>query len=481
MNVNNNLTLNQSDVELSKLSLPLTTYIAQKNKNALKDYIILHINHALSDVYALNEIMVDTLGAKLFFISTPYNSTFFNSKKYDYLFIKRRGNSYKSYLNNKYVSTSAKNSSFMEVIHRSILFALEFIKRNYQHKKIIVLQDGGYTAATSNIFTTNDPFENLEGFIGMVEQTQGGTRLFKEKSKLKKLKYPVLTISRSLIKMRVESHFIAQRVLEEVNRSLYKMGYFLNFKSVILGGYGIIGRQLAKYLKGINARVRVVETNPQVKRLAESEGFKTISKISNYDISKSFCFIGVTGKCTFGIEELISFLESKNKYYFIASGSSKRYEFESLINYFESAEENAKTYIQKYPELRNVEKKRVIKKSNGVLLFTVRYHGIVKTIFVLAEGFPINLYANDIQSIPDRAIDPIQALLLTCVIKLSLNSSKLKTGLLNVSDIKVAKAIELNEEEMLSEWFYLNDITEYSSKPFRFFKPHPLEKLLVRS
>jgi S-adenosylhomocysteine hydrolase len=478
MTKNNLLYLSPSDIELSKFSLPLTKLVTLQHKNILNNFVVLHINHALSDVYALNDLMIDYLGAKVFFITTPYNNTYYFDKKYDYLFIKRQGNYFRSYLNDKPIRLTNDASDMITVMHMAIKYGLEYIRKKYSDKNIIVLQDGGYSAAKSDLFSKHDPFNKLDKLFGMVEQTQGGSRLFKEKFKIDKASYPVLSISRSFIKMRVENHFIAQRIVEEVNRALYKLGYFLNFKSIILAGYGIIGRQLAQYLASNNTKVTILENNPGIRELAAKEGYKTIEKIGTEHFERTFCLIGVTGKCVFGLNELACFAESKSKYYFLASGSSKRNEFIELIEFFE----NSRSYKSDpgIHILKEISHKKVFKKKNGILEYSFEYNGVRKTIIILAEGFPINLYDNEIQSVPDRAIDPIQALLITSVIKLSQFRTQLKNGLWQISDPDIIKRIQINETDLLSEWFYLNDISAYGREPFKYFKPHPLEKTLIK-
>jgi len=477
-NQNNKNRLEKTYIEQSTDSLPLTIFTANKFKGLLKDTVILHINHALPDVFALNEILVNILGAKLFFISTPYNKIYYQSNNYDYLYLKRDNNKFFYYLNGKRLLPNKTYDDVINNIHQSILLALSEIKDKYKDKKIIVLQDGGYSAALGEVFD-NDPFINNPNFVGMVEQTQGGTRLFNEINNKKPLQYPILTISRSLIKMRVESHFIAHRILEEVNRTIYKMGYFLNFKTLIIGGYGIIGRRLAKCLEGLNAKAIILETDPYVRRLAEKDGYKTIKKIDTASIDRSFCYIGVTGVCSFGILEFICFLESKNKFYFLASGSSKRYEFDDISHFFENPAYRIKVY-RLYPELNKLENIKVRKNKDGTLEYTCMFNKNKKTLFLLAEGFPVNLYESEVFGIPDRAIDPIQALLLACVVKLKSKHNILAKGINHVSDLKVKKKVDIDEENLLSEWFYLNDVHANRNKPFLFFKPHPLEKHLIK-
>ena len=471
--------LSREEVNNSKNNLLLTGIIAKENKNMLSDTIIIHINHALCDVFAFNEFIINELKAKLFFISIPYNTTYYPQAKYDYLYIKRSGNNYSYFFNKRRVNIKQEPESVIDSIHIALKYTISYIKKEFPQKKIIVLQDGGYISAKGSIFK-KDPFVSLNNFLGLVEQTQSGTKLIIEKTHTEALNYPVITISRSLIKMRVESFFIAQRILEEINRTLYKMGYFLNFKSIIVGGYGIIGRQLANYFNKLNTNVIILENNPRIKKLAEKEGYKTISSIGTRDFDKTFLFVGVTGQSTFGVKSFLNFLESKNKYYFVASGSSKRHEFGELIDFIETTNKSSRRkYYLQHPILKEVSNIKILKNQSGVLEYQFKYNSVHKKLFMLAEGFPINLYDHEIHSVPDRAIDPIIALLLLSVIKLQKCYKKLPKILNHVSDEYTKKILGIDEELLLSKWCYINDISFERMKPFDLFTPHPLEKLLI--
>lgn len=100
-------------------------------------------------------------------------------------------------------------------------------------------------------------------------------------------------------------------------------------------------------------------------------------------------------------------------------------------------------------------------------------------LFLLAEGFPINLYDSENQSVPDRAIDPIQALLLSSLIKLKDNFQSLPNGTLHVSNARISKLLSIREKELLFDWCYLNDVPA-GANPYKFFNPHPLEEILIK-
>jgi len=49
-------------IDLAGANMPVTKSIFSANEQALKGYIVLHINHTLADVYAFNELLVKSLG-----------------------------------------------------------------------------------------------------------------------------------------------------------------------------------------------------------------------------------------------------------------------------------------------------------------------------------------------------------------------------------------------------------------------------------
>ncbi len=470
------------EIKSSLKNLPLTNWIANQYGSALKDCVILHINHTLKDVFAINDILVNKIGCELFFIGVPYamNKYPFPVGYYS-LYSIRDGVDYLPYLNGKRLNDCSVERDMMSTLRVQIEYTLQkHILPKLGNKKFLVIQDGGYTTLLGGYKNVPDPFCKIKNLIGMIEQTQSGTNLFLRKEKSKPLNYPVLTISRSEIKTRYESQFVAQRVFEELNDLFYRLGEFVRFKTVVVGGYGVIGRQLAFYLKGIDVEVIVYELDDRVRRLARKEGFSSVDKITSELINESFCYVGCTGERSFAIESFKEFLLSRKKIYYLASGSSKRIEFLPIIQFFEGNQDDLekKEIIKKYPFLIEVNSIKVRRNSSGLEYHCV-YRNKRKTLYLLAEGMPVNFYNQDSESIPERAIDPVQALILLSACKLVFYSGKLKEGINYVGTEHIDKFLGINEEELMQAWSKKNGIDFVTENIFGKFLQHPLRGLLM--
>jgi hypothetical protein len=470
--------ISEEEISASMKNLILTQKIARENEGILKDTIILHINHIFADILAFNKILTDTLGAEVFYVSIPYNNNYAQNLSYYYLRAERKGICFSNILNNKPMNNSKLFNDLMDVMIYNVAYTMLKINPLLENKKLIIVQDGGYTSAVDGFNSSQDSFANVNNLIGMVEQTRAGTRMIQVKNSQTKLTYPVLTIARSKIKIRMESAFVAQRVFEELNSLFYSLGLFLRYKTVIVGGFGIIGRQLAFYLRSIDIEVLIYDKDETVLRLARKEGFYTIAKIEPQHLTESFCYVGCTGTKSFTIRELNMLLQSGKAEFYLASGSSKRSEFLELIYFFESDDHDVEktTLIKRYPFLTDISDIK-IEGTNEGFVYRFNYKMREIKIFLLAEGFPVNMYSPNSISIPDRAIDPTQALMLESIIALKKN--RLTPGLHYVG-VKENEHM-VNEKKLLSEWCRLNDLNIITNNPFNVFREHPLEDLLTEN
>lgn len=468
------------DIIRSQNSLVLTQKIANNHKGLLKDTIILHINHTFNDVFAFNEILTKTLGAELYFISIPYNNTLATNVDYFYLKSIRKGVEFLGYLDNNLATPLIKKSDLVQYVVEAIAYVMLHIKDKLGNKKLVVMQDGGYTVSMDDPRKKTDFFGNLPNFVGMIEQTQSGVDLFKWSNSIYPLKYPVVTIARSHTKVRMESEFIAQRIFEELNYLIYAFGEFVRFKTVIVGGYGIIGRKLSHYLRANHVEVWVYDIDPVMRRLAKREGYTTLNHIHTQDLIESFCYIGATGKQSFGIAELEKFLRSKKSTYVLASGSSKRTEFLELIYFFElgSSKEYRQELLDKHPILREIKNIEIDVESFG-FVYKFTYKNAERKLYLLAEGFPVNMFDKECDSVPDRAIDPIQCLMMESLFSLVMGKIT-NPGIHYISHDDFNKISGINEEDLLREWCKLNGINLISESPYTLFPQHPLEQYLTK-
>lgn len=480
MNQNSNFTeITNSAIHRSRNNLLVTNYIASQFPEIFTNCSILHINHPLEDVYALNEIFRD-LGAIVNFISVPYANKVASKVDYYNMYSLREKIEFQTYLNGKRIE-SITDVDLVRLLKSQINYTLENeILPNLGEQKLIVIQDGGYTNYLYDDSTNTNPFSKIPQLIGMVEQTQSGYKAFIEAQKVSPLDYPVITIARSKIKMQFESKFIAQRMFEELNNIFNKIGNFLRYRTFIIGGYGIIGRQLAYFLRNIDIEVIVYDIDPEILRLARKEGFYVTQSLSPECIEQSFCYFGCTGKSSFGINELYNFLHSGKKEYYLVSGSSKRTEFLPLIFFFERPNDDKEKskLIDEYPFLKEINNISVNTNSSG-LVYEFSYRNTLKKINLIAEGFPVNLFDKESESVPDRAIDPIQALLLLSAIRLKGAETKLDNQIYKVGAGSNKIDLDISEQEILDLWCKANEITIPGDNLFIHFSEHPFSQKLM--
>lgn len=472
--------LSKEDIKISKGNLTLTRLLAEKHAHILNNCVVLHINHTFKDVFALNEILVETMGVELYHITIPYNNTTIEDVNYMYFASRRSGIFFESCDQHSSIDDIRRDSDLVEFMKKQINYVMGIILPRLQGRKLIVLQDGGYTAAADGLSVDRNVFGKIPNFLGVVEQTQSGTELFIRRNSFSPLNYPLITISRSLTKIRVESEFIAQRIYEELNDLLYMSGDFIRFKTVIIGGYGVIGRKLSNYLKSSQVEVIIFDIDSKLRRLARKEGFTTIDAISSNYIDESYCYIGVTGNSSFNMNSFFSFLNAEKDSYILASGSSKRVEFLELIYFFEYdlKSPQREEYMQTYSFLHDISDITVTTKQYG-FDYEFRYKNRLKRITLLAEGFPINMYQPNAESVPDKAIDMIQSLMLNSIIALNLRKNITK-GIHYVGRNGFNEESGIDEAGIVRHWCKLNSIHLLSNNPFTLFPEHPLEDYLAK-
>ena len=110
--------------------------------------------------------------------------------------------------------------------------------------RLFIIEDGGYHSQTIDNLEEIYP-ELIGSIIGSVEQTTSGTRILSSKTHYS---YPSVSIARSEIKMCLESVFIGQKIVEELSSFIAYTNQFLNYRDVMMIGYGIFGRAVTKKL-----------------------------------------------------------------------------------------------------------------------------------------------------------------------------------------------------------------------------------------
>ena len=258
-------------------------------------------------------------------------------------------------------------------------FRRELIPLLHRGKKLLIIEDGGYhfeaLARVKRLFP-----EVEDRIVGVVEQTTSGTRRSMSRQGYR-YAYPCASIARSDIKMNVESIFIGQRIVEELGLMLYAADTFYSFHSVLLIGYGIVGRSCRMVLDGRFCRIEAYDINPRVLRVAEKDGLRAYSKPAPEMFSGDTIVIGCVGRPSFGEELFRAFLGGQGTNLYLASGSSKDVEFSWFLRYLAGKE-------AEIPGLSLEEQET----AEWHTCYGFRYGGAEKNVYLMAEGKPVNFY-----------------------------------------------------------------------------------------
>lgn len=440
------------------------------------DIIVLHINHYLNDILELNNIL-SSMFNRLVYVVVPYSieTKILSNQDYHtyYHEIKER-----KYIIKKDSRIICTTDSFYSAMYESIkiAFTSEIIPLVENGKKIIIIEDGGFHySVVSELMKTHTLLEN--SIIGTIEQTTSGIRRYNEAQSKSNIHYPVLSVARSRIKMRVESHFIARRVIDELNYLLYMANNFLSFHNVLLIGYGIIGRNISKSLSTLKCNVTVYDINDEIRLLAKKEGNKIINTTQEVEFLDNQIIIGATGESAFTSSMFFSFVTSNARKIYLASASSKRIEFQNIISFFEAGEKD-NNYQQIINQIENI---RIVQNSYGIT-YSFRYKDIDKNIILIANGYPVNFYRKNIISLTESIIDLIYCEMFILVQYLLTAKAQLTPTLYLLGTSELSH-LDLQEELLVKAWFDLLALqSDYSDETiWNTFDTHPFEDTLRKN
>lgn len=134
---------------------------------------------------------------------------------------------------NSHISFDNQFNNYIKDFLIEIKKKVDFKKYN----KIILIDDGGYL-----IYHANTLLKNIPNIIGVEQTSSGYTKLKKEK-----LNFPVINVARSETKLKIESYFIAETIVEKLLKQLKKIK--AKPKKVLIVGMGPLGKNLSKKLK----------------------------------------------------------------------------------------------------------------------------------------------------------------------------------------------------------------------------------------
>jgi len=139
------------------------------------------------------------------------------------------------------------------------------------HNPGLIIDDGGELSVAVH----TERQQLIPEIIGACEETTTGVHRYRALEKDGLLKYPVIAVNDAYTKFLFDSqHGTGQSALEGVMRATNML---IAGKTVVVGGFGWVGRGIALRAKGLGAKVVITEVNPVRALEAVMDGYSVMS------------------------------------------------------------------------------------------------------------------------------------------------------------------------------------------------------------
>lgn len=243
-------------------------------------------------------------------------------------------------------------------------------------RRLIIVEDGGYIVPL-----IHRELSRYAGIVkGAVEQTTKGLRRTRE---VIPLRFPVMSVADSRIKLDVEPPLIAAAVWANVNRLLFYTHLFPDSTTtrVLIIGYGTIGKCLASHVRNLGFRVSIFDADVDRRDEAKRDGFTVCDDLCQLPAGdERLVIIGATGNTS--IDQTVIGKLKHNSVLVSASSDQVEIGWKAINNLSTEA----------IPVTAVVDGSRI---GTRFRLASNRHE-----ITVLADGFPINFWNSE--SMPPR-------------------------------------------------------------------------------
>lgn len=429
-----------------------------KAEKWLEDIVVLHINHCMDNTFSFNNVL-RSLFEHVTLVTPPYSNQDipegYSGPCYHGM---QRDGVYRLMKDRAELGCGGTGFQEATLLLLEEAFRQELIPLLRRGKNLLIIEDGGYHFEA--LPRVKQLFPEVEDrIIGVVEQTTSGTRRSMSRQGYQ-YAYPCASIARSDIKMNVESIFIGQRIVEELGLMLYAADAFFPFHSVLLVGYGVVGRSCRMALEGRFCRIEAYDTNPHVLQAAEKDGLRAYSTPDPKMFSRDTIVIGCVGRPSFGEELFRAFLDGQGTNLYLASGSSKDVEFSWFLRYLAGKERKIFGLTLEEDEA-----------AEWYICYRFRYGGTEKNVYLMAEGKPVNFYREDVVSLTYKMIDLVFTEMLKMALYLCRNRDIPPQLYILGEDNPITRTV--SETELLDLWFQENRFW-YQGELETFLRPHPL-------
>jgi adenosylhomocysteinase len=157
-----------------------------------------------------------------------------------------------------------------------------FLLRTIETGPEIIIDDGAELVSRMILHRP----DLLEGVTGASEETTTGILKLRAMDTEKALTFPVLAANDARMKHLFDNRYGTGH--SSIVSLLSNTNLFLSGKTVVVMGFGWVGRGLAKYAKGMGARVVVCEPDPVKLLEAYAEGYEAMNSLAAAEIGDVF-------------------------------------------------------------------------------------------------------------------------------------------------------------------------------------------------
>ncbi len=154
----------------------------------------------------------------------------------------------------------------------------------------LILDDGG---DLTNMMHTSKYSHMLKKIIGVSEETTTGVHNLEQMLKNKKLKIPAINVNDSVTKSKFDNLYGCRESLTDALKRATDV--MMAGKTVVVAGYGDVGKGSAFSVKGLGARVLITEVDPICALQAAMEGFQVVTMEEAAPLAD--IFVTATGCC----------------------------------------------------------------------------------------------------------------------------------------------------------------------------------------
>lgn len=395
--------------------LPLLSSIVQSNEDRqpLKNYVVLNIQHQLGDVTGQVEGLI-VLGVQpddLYFLPPAYtHHREFEAFVQKNFHVPRENFFQASTYRLKFDYDKHRLSQVIDSFYR-------MINRDKPVDRLLVLDDGGCFSEALVTLVEKGEAEKLRSIdIRLVEQTSRGIFKYFDQPRigqvLRELGIFLVDVARSEPKKRLEPPLVAEASINMLNYLFHAAPSHLKLPSrlskdhrCLLLGYGAIGRAIAQALTqndqlGYFSRssLMIFDIDSTQIELAKNDGFEIFDR---WDENDQFdLIIGCAGRCSFPLHRLS--LLRNNAFLISVSSAAIEFPFHQLV---ENSLSNQFDVLQQLND-ENIHRNIQFTKSNGDV-FTIVNGGMPVTFLgllnpIVPEKFDVtvsSMIAGSIQSV----------------------------------------------------------------------------------